>query len=157
MTSATMPISTTDDITVESKLLGTLSVPVTQTYQFSSGIYGFPKAIRFALVPAERSGFFWLQSLDFEALAFLLVDPFQFVEDYSVELVQGDLDELQAADPAEVLVLAILTLPKSDDDETTVNLQGPIALNVVERVGRQVVIESEYGLRERVDLSAPSD
>jgi len=141
-----------DDVTLGSKLLGDLCVPTSQIYTFRNGIYGFPGAHTFALLPTDRDGLFWLQSLDNEALTFLLVDPFHFVEGYSVDLDAGELAGLGPDDPAEILVLATLTLPSGNDQPTTVNLKGPIAMNVVRRLGRQLVVESEYGLRHPIDL-----
>ena len=76
----------TGDIAFESKLLGALAVPEHQVLEFANGLFGFPEARGFALLPAEREGFFWLQSQEFEALTFLLIDPFAFVEGYSVDL-----------------------------------------------------------------------
>ena len=154
---AAVPTDATPDVYVASKVLGDLDVPARQIYTFADGLYGFTGAGTFALLPAEREGLFWLQSLDFEALTFLLIDPFRFVEDYSVELDSGELAELAPNDPSEILVLAILTLPKTQKESATANLHGPIALNVVERRGRQIALESAYGLRHAVDLSTRSD
>jgi len=141
------------DLNVESQLLGTLSVPERQVYTFANGIYGFPHATRFALLPAERDGFFWLQSLDSDALTFLLVDPFRFVEDYSVDLDPSEMGDFLPVEESGVLILTTLTLPKEKGDEITTNLQGPIALNVVQRFGRQIVIESPFGIRHPIDVS----
>jgi flagellar assembly factor FliW len=154
MTPATMlQENTREDVEIESQLLGTLSVPAAQIYSFEQGVYGFEASTDFALLPAERDGFFWLQSLQFDALTFLLVDPFRFVEGYSVELGADELGDLLPDDASEMLVLAILTLPKTPDGTSTVNLQGPIALNLVEQLGAQVVVESEFGIHHPVELS----
>lgn len=142
-----------EDVLVQSKLLGPLEVLNTQVYRFPDQLYGFPEAHSFALLPTARAGFFWLQSVDFEALTFLLVDPFLLVDGYSVDVGPDELGPLEPEDASELLVLTILTLPRDEDDAPTVNLQGPIVLNVVEQLGRQVVIESEHGLRHPVDLA----
>lgn len=141
------------DLKVESQLLGPLSVPTQQVYSFDNGIYGFPNATQFALLPAERDGFYWLQSLDLAALTFLLVDPFQFVEDYSVELDSAELSDFLPEAESDVVVLTTLTLPKEEGDQATTNLQGPIALNLHAKRGKQVVIESPFGIRHPIDVS----
>jgi flagellar assembly factor FliW len=141
------------DVLIQSKLLGPLEVMQTQIYTFPEDIYGFPGARDFALLPTERTGFFWLQSVDFEALTFLLIDPFLFVEGYSVDVGPDELGALEPEDASELMVLTILTLPREQGDAATVNLQGPIVLNVVERLAKQVVIESPYGIRCPVDLT----
>ena len=50
-------------VTVDSDLLGPLSVPARGILTFPSGMFGFPECRRFALVSAGRDGLFWLQSL----------------------------------------------------------------------------------------------
>ena len=142
-----------DGVLFESKLLGPLAVPEHQIFDFRHGLFGFPEAHRFALLPAERDGFFWLQSQEFEALTFLLIDPFACVEDYAVELGPKDVGELMPEDASEIAVLAILTLPDKRGETATVNLQGPLALNHKKRVGKQLALESPYGIRFPVELS----
>ena len=140
------------DVEVRSKLLGTLSVPTTQLYDFPHELYGFSGARTFALLPAGRDGFFWLQSLDFEALTFLLIDPFRFVEGYSVDLGTDELGELASNDPADVLVLSILTLPREEGGDATANLQGPVVFNLPGGLAKQVVLESPFGIRHPIKL-----
>ena len=89
MSMSEVSMSEQDVLAVESDLLGTLSVPANETFTFADGLLGFPEAREFVLVPAEREGFFWLQSLDFGALAFLLVDPFPFVDEFFVDLAES--------------------------------------------------------------------
>ncbi len=144
----------TVDVVFESKLLGPLAVPEHQICDFQQGLFGFPEAHRFALLPAEREAFFWLQSQEFEALTFLLIDPFAFVEGYAVDLGPQDIGDLMPEDASEIAVLAILTLPNGLGETATANLQGPLALNHKRRVGKQLALESQYGIRFPVDLSA---
>ena len=148
------PALWTDETIVKSALLGDMAVLESQLYRFPGALYGFPSASIFALLPAERAGFYWLQSTELSALTFLLVDPFLFVEEYAVDMTERDLDMLQASDVSDVLVLSILTLPRNETDRPTLNLQGPIALDVRSGVGMQLAIESPFGLRHPVDLRA---
>jgi len=141
-----------DGVVFESQLLGSLAVPEHQIFDFHQGLFGFPEAYRFALLPTERDSLFWLQSQEFEALTFLLIDPFAFVEDYAVDLGPKDVGELMPKDASEIAVLAILTLPDKRGETATVNLQGPLALNHKKRVGKQLALESPYGLRFPVEL-----
>lgn len=139
--------------TVTSELLGEIQVPEESLFDFPQGLYGFEDARRFALLPAERDGLFWLQSVDFSALAFLLADPFRWVENYNVDLPDAELVSLAPADASDVAVLAIVTLPRNSVEKPTANLQGPVTLNVRKRVGRQIVIQdSVYDTRHELDL-----
>jgi flagellar assembly factor FliW len=113
-------------------------------------LFGCPECRGFALLPAEREGFFWLQSTEHSSLAFLLVDPFIYFEGYTVDLTGQVLQRLDTNDPASVNVFAIVTLPGATGDATA-NLQGPVVLNVAKRQGFQAVLQdSEYGTRERI-------
>lgn len=148
--------ATKEDVEVDSKLLGPLSVMPSQIYDFAEGLYGFPEAKSLALIPVDREGFFWLQSLHFSALTFLMIDPFMFVDDYTVDLTSTQLAQVGAEDPSDILVLSILTLPRDPQSIATVNLHGPIAINVKSRRGTQTIIDSTYGVRHPIDVSLPS-
>ena len=70
-----------------------------------------------------------------------------------MELPPVVLRELAAEEGEPPLVLAIVTLPREPGEPATINLQGPLALNLGQRLGRQVVLDSErFGVREAVEL-----
>lgn len=137
-------------VTFTSHLFGELEVGDDQLLAMPDGLFGFPTCTSFALLPAGRDGFFWLQSLKEPTVAFLIVDPFMYFEGYSVDLAAPILQRLGTSEPSQVNVFAIVTLP-SGKEEATANLQGPLVFNVVSRQGFQAVIQdSEFGTRERV-------
>lgn len=139
---------------VESDLLGEISVEPQEIVHFPTGLLGFSECRQFALVPSEREGLYWLQSADHRELIFLLVDPFLAVDGFVVDLAPPDLGELQAATESDLAIFAIVTLGAPEDGGCTVNLQGPIAVNLRERRARQIAVaSSDYGVRYPVDLS----
>lgn len=138
---------------VPSQLLGELTIDPDDVFRFPAGLFGFPDARDFVLLPAEQEGLFWLQSTEFAALAFLLADPFRFFEGYAVELGPNERRDLGDPEREELLVLAIVTLPRAPGGRPTANLQGPITLNLHARLGRQLPIaEGEFGVREEFDV-----
>lgn len=138
---------------VESQILGALKVSAEECFEFPDGLFGFPASRHWVLVPAERAGFFWLQSLDCHSLAFLLVDPFALSEDFYVDLTEGDLLPLKGTRSSEIGVLAIVTLPRTVGEVPTANLQGLLALNFTRRLGKQIIVQdSQYGTRWPLDL-----
>jgi len=152
-TTATAMLPASDEVAVGSSLLGTLVLPASQVFAFERGLLGFPEATSFALVPARQAGLLWLQSLDFEALTFLLADPFPLVEGYALEFNTADFGPGAAGDPSHFLVLAILTLPRAPGQSATANLQGPLAFHLQRRLGRQVVLQdSPFSVRHPVQL-----
>jgi flagellar assembly factor FliW len=140
-------------LTVRSDLLGELHIRSEETLYFPAGILGFPECRRFALVRAEREGLFWLQSMEYATLVFLLVDPFAVVTDYSIDVAPSQIAELGAYRPADIGLLSVVTLPQRAGEQPTANLQGPIAINFATRTAKQLVLsETDFGVRCPIDL-----
>lgn len=138
---------------VASDLLGPLEVDADEVIRFPAGLFGFPDCREFVLVPAERDGLFWIQSVEHGTLAFLLADPFLHFEGYAVDLPAADRAELAVEDAADVVLLAIVTLPRSRAESPTANLQGPIAINLRHRRAKQLALaDSAHGLRSPIHL-----
>lgn len=132
---------------ISSDLFGSLTVSPEELIDFPGGLFGFPECRGFVLIPAERTGLYWLQSAEHGALAFLLVDPFLFFDGYAVDVAPVDLADL-GGESAEIAILAIVTLPRERGGQPTANLQGPLAVNLALRTGKQLAIaESQFGVR----------
>jgi len=116
---------------------------------FPEGPLGFPDCTRFTLIEEEKAfPFKMLQSLDNPALAFVTVDPLKVRSDYHFNVTREDLKLIKAEDTENLSVLTIVTMAK-DIREITVNLQGPLVINVDQRLGHQfVLVESGYTTRE---------
>ena len=135
-------------VDVPSDLFGTLTVPEEAVLEFPGGIYGFEDCRHFIMVEAQLPGFFWLQCTERASLLFLLTDPFSHVETYEVEMDRASEQQLGGADPDDVTVLAIVTLPRNAQEEATMNLQGPLAVNMATRRARQLVLaDDRWGCR----------
>jgi len=111
---------------------------------FESGLIGYPSCQHFLLVEHPRSNLFrWLQCLDEPGLAFLVTDPGNFVEDYGPQLSDEYALALDLTEDTERLVYTIVTIPKGMPEEMTINLAGPVVINVEARVAMQVVVDEE--------------
>lgn len=140
---------------LHSDLLGSLAVEPSQVFRFPAGLFGFPAARDFVLLPAEQEGLYWLQSMEHTALAFVLVDPFVFFDGYEVEIPDSDLRDIGAPERPDLLILAVVTLPRTPDASPTANLQGPIAINLRERMAKQIPLaDSQYDVRSPFQLSS---
>ncbi len=141
-------------VIVESQLLGALNVLPSDVLLFPTGLLGFPECRRFALLRGGGDGLFWLQSMEYSTLAFLLVDPFTIESDYSFDVQPSQIADLGPADPADVGLLSVVTLPANRDEQPTVNLQGPLIINFKTRQAKQVVSGDDlYGVRRPLDLA----
>jgi len=152
MTSVAIAYDMSTPLHITSDLLGPLTIEPDAVLTFPEGLLGFPECRSFVLLPSEREHVYWLQSIEYTALAFLMVDPFVFFEGYTVDLSNTDVavsTETERIAPNELTVLAIVTLPADRGGKPTANLQGPVVFDMRAQQGRQVVIpESRYGIRE---------
>jgi flagellar assembly factor FliW len=138
---------------ISSDRFGDLEVAEERVLMFPEGLLGFPDARRFAMVDSHDTGmYFWLQSVDDPALAFLSVVPWAFFPEYTVELPDAEEKALGIRSEEDVLVLCLLTVQR-DRGLITANLLGPLVVNTVDRVGRQVVL-AESGYPVRAPLAA---
>lgn len=120
---------------------------VGQPVHFPAGLLGFPEAKKYRLEAADVPGFYWLRSEEHAPLAFVLVDPFQVIEGYSVDVPIQEAETLGVTEPDQVAVLVIATVPRKAGEMWTANLQGPLALNLSSGLGLQFVRSEAPGVR----------
>ena len=133
-------------VLVSSERFGDVVCEDSATLEFPRGLLGFEEQTTFVIVPADEDGVYsWLQSTIDPALAFLVTPPHFFFPDYEPEVNDADLLELDLRDPAETMLLCIVTIA---DDEVTANLLGPVVVNTRTRAARQVVLsETRWSTR----------
>lgn len=138
-----------------STLFGALGASEKQVVRFDAGLLGFPTCRRWLVVDGVRPGTAWLQSVDHEAITFMMVDPFIMFDAFAIDLSPMDLRRIGATHAANVVVLALVTLPRAPGAPATANLQGPLVIDVRARRGMQLVIEGgRWGVREPLPAGA---
>ena len=123
---------------VRTTRFGVIEIAEDRVITFEKGLLGFPERKRFCLLePGEDACFFWLQSLDDPALAFVVTDPALFVPEYAVPIRKEQLESLSMTnlDDAQVFVIV-----NKVDGFLTGNLQGPLVINTIQRIGEQMVV-----------------
>jgi len=116
-----------------------IEVEERQRVTFPQGLLGFETLKDYVLYDAERPPFCWLQSLDNERIAFVLINPFLFRPDYELHIGNGDLAQVGIERPQDALVFAVVTIPRGGGSPTA-NLQGPLLINRETRQGFQAVL-----------------
>lgn len=131
---------------IDTSRFGQLEVDEKRLITFDQGILGFPEQNEYALIQTgQGSGFYWLQSVCTDDLAFVVCDPRLFVTDYQVPVKLEELQTIGLSDPEEAQVFVIVN---KVDDLLTGNLQGPLVVNVGNRKGRQLVLsDKRYSTR----------
>ncbi len=129
---------------VETTRFGNIECTEEDVFELPTGLLGFPNKRNFVIVEhKEGSPFRWMQSADDPNLAFLVISPDKFRSDYSPELPDAPITELELTEETPTVVYAIVSIPPGKPDEMTANLAGPIVINAETRTGMQVVIEDE--------------
>lgn len=116
---------------------------------FPAGIPGLPPELKkFELLAlAADSPFFFLQSLQDENTAFILVNPFFFFPNYEFELPDEEAAALGISSPEQIAVFCIVNASRGLKN-ATVNLLAPVVVSVATGTARQVVlVDKRYGLR----------
>ena len=124
---------------IATKAYGSIDVNDRQRISFPSGLLGFESFKEYVLLDAERQPFYWLQSLDVEQVAFVLINPFLFRPDYGMNIDDEELLPIGITDSAKALIFSIVTIPP-DGGPMTANLQGPLVINRDNRLGLQAVL-----------------
>jgi flagellar assembly factor FliW len=97
------------------------------------------------------SPFFWLQSADDPELAFIVMNPQLVMPDYAVHLAKEDRQALQVKGEDPLVIYGLVTIPRGNPADMTINLLGPLVINSAAGVGRQVVMSgSDYSHRHPV-------
>ena len=144
---------------IETTRFGILHVREDQVIDVPTGILGFPEDKRYLLFShQEGSPFWWFQSLDHGALAFVLIDPFLIKTDYELEMSPEDTARLQLEKGEEGLKeiqpMVLVSISRGEPRVITANLLGPIVINLNKRVARQVVLDRQnYSHRFPVPLT----
>lgn len=124
---------------VKTKTMGVKEVDSSQIVTFPDGLFGFEDFKKYAVIDSEYEPFIWLQSVDNEKLAFLIVDPFIICSNYEADIDDESLKKINVKSPEDVIVMAIVTVP-SDGSHITANLQGPIVINKKNNLCEQVIL-----------------
>lgn len=133
-----------------SQKLGWIQYRLDQVIEFVEGLLGFPELRRYVLIDHGKGVFMWLQSLEDPSVAFLVVDPWAFFLDYSPEVPDEDVEALELEEPYNFSLFCLVTVP-AEPRKMTVNLKGPVVVNLNNRRAKQVVVSNpEYSIRQPV-------
>lgn len=126
---------------VKTTRFGELEVDDSNIITMPKGLLGFENFTEFCLIQHRPEvNLRWFQSTQESSLAFVVVDPSEFVSDYEIEISDADSEKLHLDSADDALVLTIVTL-NNEDKRITTNLAAPIVINSKELCGMQVVLQ----------------
>jgi flagellar assembly factor FliW len=132
---------------IDTRDFGEVEIIDEKIIAFPDGIPGFESDNRFALLSPLGDNVYpmWLQSVDNPGSCFIVFNPYEVDEDYTLDEEQL-YTELEIGEDTLVAVFALSIIPDHYAD-TTINLRCPIVINLVTLTGKQIILEREYPIR----------
>ena len=141
---------------IASTRFGILNFPAEALLTFPSGLLGFPEWTRYVMLDHDTEApFKWLHCAEEGSLAFVIIDPALFNQNYQVSISPEARLEVEGNETDELSLLVILTIRSDDPSAVTANLRGPLLMNPRTRLCKQLVLSEDYPTRYPV-FSAPS-
>jgi len=133
---------------IKTKPFGEIEVDEEQEITFAEGLFGFEKYKKYYLLENKNSPFLWLQSSEEPSLAFILIDPNQFKNDYELKISEDDYKSINIKDKKNDMIDFVIVTVPNNPKKMTANLQGPIIINVKEKIGKQAIsLIEDYTVR----------
>ena len=131
---------------------GEIEVDEEKIVHFQKGIPAFEDEHEFIILPYdEESPYYFMQSLKSPDLAFLLTIPFLFFPDYSFEIDDETIHELDVKNYDKLLYYSMITIPNGSIRYMTANLLAPVVINIENMQAKQVVLDkSNYTTKHRL-------
>ena len=138
------PLKESSMVNLSTNNFGNLCIEKENIITFEQGLLGFEELKQFAIIDVEEClPFEWLVSVEDPIVAFPILNPTLFFSDYKPSLSKDDLVLLDIKKEKDVEMFCIVTLGKKPED-VTLNLKGPILINMKNKMGKQVVITEDY-------------
>lgn len=137
-------------VKINTTRFGEIEIVEDRMLTMPAGILGFSGSKRFVIIEKEETQpLCWLQSVDEISLSFVIMNPFLFKADYSLNLAPiFEIMEWDAQEAESVKVYVIINAADPSPDKITANLQAPIIINSKRREAVQMVIyDSPYSHR----------
>lgn len=136
-------------MSVNTKMFGEIEIAEEKIITFDKGLIGLPDLKKFALITdaeGEDSKIQWLQSLDEPSMALPIIDPYEILDEYNPVVEDELLKPLGEFEEEDMMLMVTIRVPE-DITKMSINLKGPIIINVEARKGCQIIVEDELQVR----------
>ncbi|MDA7977230.1 MAG: flagellar assembly protein FliW [Pirellulales bacterium] len=131
---------------------GLLAIDAADILRFPKGLIGLEDCRQWVLLAdCGSESLAWLQSTTRPEIALAVVSPRKFLPSYQLRVARNDLTPLRLSRSEDAEVLSIVS---SNADEFTLNLKGPLVINLPHRLGRQVIAIGDAPLRLPLEATA---
>jgi len=131
---------------------GKVEVDDSLVFNFLEPILGYEQIKRYVLIDYNPdSPFKWLQAVEDNSIAFPVTIPALFGIDYVFVVPELQAKLLELTSIEDVLTLNIVNIPSGHPEQSTVNLLGPIVINVNNKNAIQMILQDDrYGVRYKL-------
>lgn len=138
-------------VIIDTSRFGKIELNQEDILNFPEGILGFQDLRNFVLLDDPNDEIFaWLQSCETPHVAFPVLEPELFAENYKVNLTKSDLESLKLDSANKAKYFSIITIP-DDPTQMTANLKAPIVININQKIARQCVLQdNSLAIREPI-------
>ena len=136
---------------IQTSRFGRVEFQAEDVLTFPEGLLGFADLRKFILLDDPSDEIFaWLQSCEDLDIAFPVLEPELFVENYKITISKNDFEMLQMKTLEKARYFSIITVP-DDPTQMTANLKAPIVINREARMARQCVLQdNNLAIREPI-------
>jgi len=131
---------------------GEIEIDDELVFEFIEPILGYDKLKKYVLIDnSPESPFKWLQSVEDPNIAFPITFPSYFSIDYKFTVPEDKAQKLEVKNAENVLTFNIACIPQGQAQDATINLVGPIVINVESKKGLQLVLtDTKYSIKHRL-------
>lgn len=127
---------------------GLIEVPEDALVTLPSGLVGLGHYTRFVVIEEEdHATFQWLQAVEEPGLAVVVVDANFIRSALQVDLSDDVIAEIELHPDDPVALYLVVTIPKDQPEQATVNLRGPIVMNLRTRKAKQLVLHEAWPVK----------
>jgi flagellar assembly factor FliW len=132
-------------VIISTSRFGDITIDETRIIQMKGGILGFEHLKRYVLLTQdEKIPFWWLQSVDDGAIAFVVINSFVVDPVYAPVISDNDVRLLDIDSSEDVIPMSIVTIA-ADSLQITANMRAPVIINIKKQLATQIVLQdNEY-------------
>lgn len=139
-------------VIIETTRFGKVEISTTDLLTFPEGLLGFQDLRQFVVLDDPSDEIFaWLQSCEVPHVAFPILEPELFAQEYRVNLTKTDQEALQIKSGEDKYrCFTIVTIP-DDPTQMTANMKAPVVINLNKKIARQCVLQDNHlAIRESI-------
>lgn len=133
---------------ISTKFFDDININESEILTFDEGIPGLEEYKKYIILNIEDSKLKCLQSVEEKEIALLIINPWDFFNDYEIQLSEEEINQLEIKSHDEVLVYNIVAIR---ENKVTANLLAPIVINIKSSKAKQIILnENKYSIRQEI-------